>query len=239
VTCIATALVAKCRSLYLLQEMGLHAHESSKYEQHILFFEGNLMFPESVFEERLNFIKAVSEVSPDYLKDKSNALFTINAELMRSLTLEQRIILSVKRLDVTDKAKVSEFRNYFQDYVDSRSFYLERTRCSQIYRIYKMDIISLNSGTLADRESVNELDRLLRSFGDMDRGYTEEIELVMDKALMSIIEIDRYVSSGQTLLASQKQTDFVKEYEPELKRLKDTISKMSKFGNELVEKMES
>jgi hypothetical protein len=98
------------------------------------------MFPEQVFNDRLELSKEIAQLSLDQKRDNAQILLTIISEFERSLALEQSIVQRVRRLNVDDRTGVEEFYQHFADYVGQRRFNLERTRCGQIRRIYEAQI---------------------------------------------------------------------------------------------------
>ncbi len=98
------------------------------------------MFPPQVFEQRRQLSDMIAALPPEVLKDNAAALLNLLNEFQRSLALELRVIGSVEDLDVGDAAAVTAFYRDFKRYVDDRTFDLERTRCSQIRRIYDQQI---------------------------------------------------------------------------------------------------
>src|SRR5712692_7976164 len=122
------------------------------------------MFPDEVFKDRRELCEKISALPPDYLKDNGAALLAITSEFQRSLALELQIIHRVKRLDVEDREEVDDFAMKFADYVNQRGFELERTRCSQITRIYGTRIASLRGGTPTDQNRAKDLEHFLERF---------------------------------------------------------------------------
>lgn len=98
------------------------------------------MFPPQVFEQRRQLSDMIAALPPDVLKDNAAALLNLLNEFQRSLALELHVIGSVEDLDVNDAAAVTAFYRDFKRYVNDRTFDLERTRCSQIRRIYDQQI---------------------------------------------------------------------------------------------------
>lgn len=98
------------------------------------------MFPSSVFTERRQLSDMIAALPPAVLKDNAAALLNLLNEFQRSLALELRVVSSVEELDVSDPAGVTAFYRDFKRYVNDRTFDLERTRCSQIRRIYDQQI---------------------------------------------------------------------------------------------------
>src|SRR5262245_2333419 len=123
----------------------------------------------------------------------------------------------------------------FDDYVQQRGFNLERTRCGQIARIYETQIASHRGGTPADQRRVDDLENFLKGFMHRDDDFTEQIELVMDKALGAVDEINDHVRGGRTAEARQCQANFVRQYEAESGRLKNVIKEMNLLGNRLID----
>jgi hypothetical protein len=195
------------------------------------------MFPDEVFKERRELCEKISAVPPDYMKDNVAALLAITSEFQRSLALELQIIHRVRRLGVEDREGVDDFAMKFADYVAQRGFDLERTRCGQISRIYRTQIASLRGGTLTDQSRVKELEDFLERFENADREFTEEIEPVMARALATVQKINGYVQANETAEARQCQTDFVRQYEDESKRLKEAIKGMNQLGNRLIDEL--
>lgn len=195
------------------------------------------MFPDEVFKERLELCSKIASVSPEYLNNNFTALLNIISEFQRSLALELKIIHQVKRLDIKNRDAVNDFATKFKDYVDQRRFNLERTRCSQIRKIYSNQITSRRAGTPSDQNRVDDLEDFLRKFTEQDIKFTEQIEPVMDKALAAVQDINDNVKADQTSEARQRQTDFILEYEAEVKRLNDTIKKMNQLGNDLIDQL--
>ncbi len=106
------------------------------------------MFPPQVFEQRRQLSDMIAALPPEVLKDNAAALLNLLNEFQRSLALELRVIGSVEDLNVDDAAAVTAFYRDFKRYVNDRTFDLERTRCSQIQRIYDVQIKSRRQGTV-------------------------------------------------------------------------------------------
>ncbi len=98
------------------------------------------MFPPEVFAERRQLSDMIAALPPEVLKDNAAALLNLLKEFQRSLSLELRVIGSVEELDVGDATAVTTLYRDFKRYVNDRTFDLERTRCSQIRRIYDQQI---------------------------------------------------------------------------------------------------
>ncbi len=98
------------------------------------------MFPPEVFAERRQLSDMIAALPPAVLKDNAAALLNLLNEFQRSLALELRVVGAVEELDVSDAAAVTAFYRDFKHYVNDRTFDLERTRCSQIRRIYDQQI---------------------------------------------------------------------------------------------------
>ena len=195
------------------------------------------MFPDHVFNDRLELCSKIASVPPEYLSNNFTALLRIISEFQLSLALEFQIIHQVKRLDLDNRDAVNDFATKFRDYVNQRGFDLERTRCSQIKRIYRDQITSLRAGTPSDQNRVVELEDFIRKFEYQDDNFTEQIEPVMARALATVEKINAHVQAGQTSEALQWQTNFNREYEAELKRLKDAIKEMNQLGNRLIDQL--
>jgi hypothetical protein len=104
------------------------------------------MFPKQVFDDRRQLCKEIQQLPPDQLRDNAQALLIIVAEFQRSLELQLRIIQQVKGLDLGDRDSVQDFTSNFADYVGQQRFNLERTRCNQIRRIYRQQIVAGATG---------------------------------------------------------------------------------------------
>ena len=104
------------------------------------------MFPPQVFEQRRQLSDMIAALPPDVLKDNAAALLNLLKEFQRSLALELHVIESVEDLDVGDAEAVTAFYRDFKHYVNDRTFDLERTRCSQIRRIYDQQVEARRRG---------------------------------------------------------------------------------------------
>jgi len=192
------------------------------------------MFPVSVFIEREEFAREVINLPPNYKNDNAAALLRIIWELQKSLMLELQVTQGVKRLDLSDARIVRDYANSFEDYVQRRTFDLERTSCHMITELYKKQVRAFPIGSAAEQQQVSQLEAHLQGFDNADVRFTEEIEPIMDRALEAMKEISSLVDSGDLQSAKRKQADFALEYDQELARLKTTISLLNRVGTDLI-----
>jgi hypothetical protein len=195
------------------------------------------MFPDHVFQERQELAEKIAKAPRDYRDNNAGALLQILWELQKSLALELSVIQGVKQLDLSDATTVHDYAIKFGDYVAQRDFNLERTSCGAIARVYDNQVKALQGGNPTDQQRVGSLTSLVLELGSADRRFTEEIEPVMDHALDALRTIDSLVDSGNLDQARRRQSDFAREYEGELARLKRTIRSMSDVGNQLIEEL--
>jgi hypothetical protein len=192
------------------------------------------MFPESVFAERRAFIKEMSDASKDYLAGNAVALTRILSELQNSLALELQVIHGVRQLHVDRPEEVDAYVEQFRDYVESRTFSLERTNCHRIGDIYRAQIENRERGyTSADR--IDALRDDLSRLAGADAEFTEEIEPFMDRCLALVVAIRDASKAGDYPGAQRLQDGFRDEYRPEVERLKAAIHDLNNAGMSLLD----
>lgn len=192
-------------------------------------------------EARERLPSAISTLPPGYLDGNAAALLAIVEELKRSYLLELRIIQAIKQLDVTDSKAVAQFTRDFENYHQYRGFDDERTHCHNINRVARTLLVPLEaSSTMADRERVVQVKKLLEPLGDADRDFLDEIEPLMGRALAAVKSINAHVQAGQTDparldAARQERQTFVQEFDPKIAALKAVLRQMNTLANDLID----
>lgn len=195
------------------------------------------MFNSEFSEARSELCEKIASVPPEYLKDNAVALMQIIQEFQRSQVLEFRIIQQVKQLNVEDSQKLEDFAMSFNEYVDQRSFDLERTRCSQIGRLYCNQIVALRGGIPSDQDKIKELEQYIKSFINSDLEFIDAIEAAANTALTAVNEIRDFARAGDLARARERQQEFTNKVEGRSRQLKDTITEMNNMGNKIISQL--
>ncbi len=195
-----------------------------------------------LIEAREKLLSAVETLPPGYLNDNAAPLLKIIRELKRSYQLEFQLIQDIMDLDVSDQRAVAQFATNFRRYHKSRDFDNERTHCRNIDRNVQDLLVPLQGGTDADRARVKELQGLLMKLRMHDVAFLDEIELTMDRVLEAVNDIDAHGQASlkdptQRAVASQKQEDFIKEFDPKFAQLKGVLKRMNEMIEDLIDRL--